>query len=1073
MCLDLRDFRIVVYQKQSLKFIFRSHEMAKTQFMKHTLSFLSLFFLVPYIQAQYTQDFHTPEELYHLSRHLYEEGNYGPAAIAGNEYLNSEHVFNHYISPEYREEILSIIKLSGLALKTPESENQLITFIKEHYPDPSSYDAIVALGSLYYNERKYDQSIAYYEKIDLGLLPDEISSEANFKCGYSHFVLKEFVDAKEKFGASKEIRNRYFYPNNYYYGMIQYFDGDYAGAVQTFKRVENSSAYSPLIPYYICQIYFAQNQFDELISYGEQKILQANVQRKNFIRLLLGQAYFREGLYQKALPHLEYYEAHTDKLTKEEFYQLAFTQYQLGLYEKAVDNFREIALLNSKLGQLVNYYIADCYLQLDDKTSARTAFKKVMDMSFEPRMTEEATFNFGKISAELNFDREAINTLVAIPESSPFYRKSRSIVNDLLLNSEDFENSIAIIESLGRLEPDLEDTYQIISFKRGIQLFNDGNLDNSKVYFEKSLRYPNDVRLVTQTQFWKAYMQSVEGNLAESIDAFDVYFTMSNGLSGLPEESSPYIAHYTQGYNYLKNEAYGKSSFHFKNAIVGINLIREEIGNEYILKRILPDALLRAGDCMFKNNAYEEALIYYNQSIDRNATGFMYAMFQKGLIQGLLNQPYEKILTLEDLSRKYPASEYADDALLSLGDTYLNLGNTGPASISYNRIITYYKGKSNLINAAYLKLGLISYNQGDSDQALLYYKEVFNNNPNSKESQEALISIEEIYIDDLGQTEDYFAFLGTIPGYEVSAFARDSLNYQIAKSQYDDGEYERSISSFDKYLTKYDKGYYRLEARFFRAESNSILKNYNKALRDYEYIVKEGLNDNYLSSLRKAAIISFNYTQNFSKSYTYYSSLAVEAKAEEEIYEAELGALRSAFKISSHPSIIKYANKVIANPLSSSIEKYTAYFYLGKASYNTGNFKDAKYAFQQVSNRNNRQAAESNFLLAQMAYDNKDYDGAEQQVNVTTEKSSNYPYWVARSLILLSDIYVSKNDLFNARAALEAVRDNFKENSEIADTTQSKLTRLAALEEKTSRVKPAENGNQLELDTTNGGNGGK
>lgn len=41
-------------------------------------------------------------------------------------------------------------------------------------------------------------------------------------------------------------------------------------------------------------------------------------------------------------------------------------------------------------------------------------------------------------------------------------------------------------------------------------------------------------------------------------------------------------------------------------------------------------------------------------------------------------------------------------------------------------------------------------------------------------------------------------------------------------------------------------------------------------------------------------------------------------------------------------------------------------------------------------------------------------------------KNSAYPYWVAKGLILLSDISMQKNDIFNAKAALEAVQENFR-----------------------------------------------
>ena len=59
-----------------------------------------------------------------------------------------------------------------------------------------------------------------------------------------------------------------------------------------------------------------------------------------------------------------------------EFYQLAFCQYKLGDCEKAKTNFLELSNLDSRMGQMANYYLADCYIKLNDRNSARSAFRK-------------------------------------------------------------------------------------------------------------------------------------------------------------------------------------------------------------------------------------------------------------------------------------------------------------------------------------------------------------------------------------------------------------------------------------------------------------------------------------------------------------------------------------------------------------------------------------------------------------------------------------------------------------------------------------------------------------------------
>ena len=999
---------------------------------------------------------------------FYDEELYGPAAEAMEIFKNQQLPHTEDLYKDYLLDAERIILQSAMMLNLSESEKALSDFIESHKADPIISSSSILLGSYYYNEKQYEKAIYYLDYVDLENTSEEEFSEVCFKKGYCHFVMRQFGEAQLLFRKTRDIRNKYYYPVNYYYGMCAYFSDDYANAVSSFERVSNSNAYSPFIPYYITQIYFAQDQFEKLITYGEQALRQNRLEKRKEIRLLLGQAYFKNDLYVKALPHLEYYEANTDKLTQEEFYQLAFSHYQLKNYEKAIQYFKELTLLDSKLGQLVNYYLADCFIQTQEMNSARSAFKKVSEMPFEPTMSEEALFNYGKLSAEMNFDREGINTLVKIKSSSLYYTESRDIINDILLNSGDYANSIEIIESLDDLSPDLQATYQTVTFNRAIQLLGEGNYEGAKVHFRKADQYQVDALKYIITRFWVGYMLNQEDKFRESKLIFDDYFELSNGKGPFPQESDPSVAHYIQGYNHLKMGEFARAEFHFKNSIVGVNLGREEISNKYILDRILPDALLRAGDCLFKQKKYEEALLFYNQSIDRKSAGYHYAMYQKGLIQGLMGEPYDKILTLEELVSNNPLSEYADDALFQLGDTYLSLGNTGPALLSFNRIVEYYKGKTNYVNSAYLKLGLISYNQGDAQAAIDYYLEVFKNNPNSKETQEAIISLEEIYIDDLGRSEDYFALMDSIPGIEITAFNRDSLTFQIAQTQFEDGEYEKAVVSYGKYLDRYNKGYYRLEARYYRGESNSILKRYQAALTDYEDLVKQGFNEYYLRSLRKAAIISYNFTQDFNSAFTYYDDLARQSRNPDEIYEAQIGAMRSAFRTSNFPGVKNYARKVIESDLASYEDFSSAYYYLGKASFNTQEYEQALLAFDQINENRNAQAAEANYLIGKIYFDRSELELAEQQINFTLENSNNYPLWVARSLLLYGDIYLLKGDLFNARAVIEAIIENYDGNQDIISEAKIRLAKVEEKELSESRIKSIDS-TQVELDTIGNG----
>ena len=119
---------------------------------------------------------------------------------------------------------------------------------------------------------------------------------------------------------------------------------------------------------------------------------------------------------------------------------------------------------------------------------------------------------------------------------------------------------------------------------------------------------------------------------------------------------------------------------------------------------------MRAGDGLFKRNQYNDAIKFYNEAVDRRYKGFVYALYQKAIIEGLRGNTVDKIVALEDIVEKYPKSEYTDEALLQLGITYQEIGKLSEATQPLKKLVNEFKGKSGNINQGLIRLGLITYN---------------------------------------------------------------------------------------------------------------------------------------------------------------------------------------------------------------------------------------------------------------------------------------------------------------------------------------------------------------------------
>ncbi|MEZ4907048.1 MAG: hypothetical protein R2771_05275 [Saprospiraceae bacterium] len=85
-------------------------------------------------------------------------------------------------------------------------------------------------------------------------------------------------------------------------------------------------------------------------------------------------------------------------------------------------------------------------------------------------------------------------------------------------------------------------------------------------------------------------------------------------------------------------------------------------------------------------------------------------------------------------------------------------------------------------------------------------------------------------------------------------------------------------------------------------------------------------------------------------------------------------------------------------------------------------------------------------------------------INDASTKNSAYPYWIAKGLILLADISIKKDDLFNAKAALEAVKENYTEDKSILTEVNERLDKVNSLLDEKSRLETKPENGDIILD---------
>src|SRR5690606_8301541 len=91
--------------------------------------------------------------------------------------------------------------------------------------------------------------------------------------------------------------------------------GEYDEALADLKKAEASPAYANIVPYLITNVYYKQKKYDLVIEYGNSVKSRNNLTNASEISMLVAEAYYFKGDFEKAAPA---YEAYFEKNAKAE-----------------------------------------------------------------------------------------------------------------------------------------------------------------------------------------------------------------------------------------------------------------------------------------------------------------------------------------------------------------------------------------------------------------------------------------------------------------------------------------------------------------------------------------------------------------------------------------------------------------------------------------------------------------------------------------------------------------------------------------------------------------------------------
>src|SRR5699024_943716 len=293
---------------------------------------------------------------------LYKKGLYSDAQPLLKKYLDKIDYFQATEHQLSTEDAAYYYTVCAFKLDQPHAVSQAENYMKSSSSIVNRQMMSYELGHYYYQKKQFRKAIPYYEEAGIDNLSNEEVAKAKFEQAYSYFNLKEFDKAYPLFSAVKNIKNKYYYPANYYAGYISLQKKDYDNALRSFQKIVDQPKYKRVVPYYIAEVYYYKHQYDKLLQYEQPYLEVGNLYYDGDLRHLVGQTYFEKKQYKEALPYLAEYEKQATSLQKEDVYELAYSYYKTGQLEKAISGFKQLSDGKDSLAQNSMYLLGDCYL---------------------------------------------------------------------------------------------------------------------------------------------------------------------------------------------------------------------------------------------------------------------------------------------------------------------------------------------------------------------------------------------------------------------------------------------------------------------------------------------------------------------------------------------------------------------------------------------------------------------------------------------------------------------------------------------------------------------------------------
>lgn len=985
-----------------------------------------------------------------------------PAPTAEELYAEGRQLYigGHYIAAGQVLEQFLALPISGVAhrARVAEAEYMMVCMAYSQHA-PNRYELIqqylaenpytlhanrlhALSGNALYASGAYALALESYALSDLEQLDSDERDESTLCKAVSLLKTGDLQEAYALLSVVQSVSSRYEKDACYYKAYIDYVHHRYDEASSVFVLLKDDAVYGVMASCYLADIRLEQGEYEEASDIAENMLAQRlDAEQKLELARIGGEAAYGMKVYDKAVVRLGEYVEGSANPRREALYKLGMSWLEQKSFMQAVRHLTRVTDQHDALAQHAFLHSGMAYVQLLDLTNARLCFEQASLMDFSPVVKEQALYNYALCLRETSYSGfgesiKAFERFLSEYPNSPYADDASGYLVEAYMSTRNYRTALQSISRIKNPDKRMLEARGRIHYYLGTEALVQGDYAGAEHYFNESLKDKvYDPAREADALFWRAEARYRSGNLSQASNDYTAYLRVAPAH----DVKGRGLAYYNLGYTAFGQKKYQLAQTYFERFLRDFK--------ETATSGMQADALSRIGDCQFQARQFVEAEKNYRRAAEVSAGSGSgdYALYGLGLVQGLQKNYAGKVQTLDRLITAYPNSDYQDDALYEQGRAYILQELSDKALQTFSLLMRKHP-ESPFARKAAVEIGLLHYQHDRYEEAISAYQSVISRYPGSEEARSALRDLKSVYVE-IGRVDGFAEFARSTGNIAFERGEQDSLTFISAEKSYMRKDFRQASEGLNAYLQEFPDGFFCMDAHYYLALMAIEEQQREEAGKHLDKVLEYTAGRYAEEAMVLRAEMAFQ-DEDYPRAISVYKLLKEKTAQVERIRLARVGILRAAGKCGSHEELLAVSEELLADEKLSSELKAETLYLRAKAAVETGNETLAAQSWKALAgDTRSIYGAEAKYRIAEMLVRQGNLSDAEKELLDYLEVSTPHAYWLARSIILLSDIYMQTGRDLEAKGFLLSLKQNYPgTEDDIAGLIEERLAKGAGKE---------------------------